>query len=59
MILVDSSVWVDYFNGVPSQETDFLDSLLGIEPVAIGDLILTEVVNADQKLIPFVVETPK
>lgn len=45
MILVDSSVWVDYFNGVRSRETDFLDSILGIEPVAIGDLILTEVLQ--------------
>lgn len=45
MILVDSSVWVDYFNGVPSKETDFLDSTLGFEPVAIGDLILTEVLQ--------------
>ena len=45
MILVDSSVWVDYFNGTRSSETDFLDSLLGIEPVAIGDLILAEVLQ--------------
>ena len=45
MILVDSSVWVDYFNGVRSRETDFLDSTLGFEPVAIGDLILTEVLQ--------------
>ena len=45
MILVDSSVWVDYFNGVRSKETDFLDSTLGFEPVAIGDLILTEVLQ--------------
>lgn len=45
MILVDSSVWVDYFNGIGSSETDFLDATLGIEPVAIGDLILTEVLQ--------------
>ena len=45
MILVDSSVWVDYFNGKVTQETDFLDALLGTEPVAIGDLILTEVLQ--------------
>lgn len=45
MILVDSSVWVDYFNGQGTQETDFLDSLLGTEPVAIGDLILAEVLQ--------------
>ena len=45
MILVDSSVWVDYFNGKPTPETDFLDSLLGTEPVAVGDLILAEVLQ--------------
>ena len=45
MILVDSSVWVDYFNGVRSRETDFLDSTLGQEPIAIGDLVLTEVLQ--------------
>ena len=45
MILVDSSVWVDYFNGQLTRETDYLDSLLGLEPVAIGDLILAEVLQ--------------
>lgn len=45
MILVDSRVWVDYFNGVRSRETDFLDATLGVEPVAIGDLILAEVLQ--------------
>lgn len=45
MLLVDSSVWVDYFNGQSTRETDHLDRLLGIEPVAIGDLILVEVLQ--------------
>ena len=45
MILIDSSVWVDYFNGTVNRETDTLDSLLGVEPIAIGDLILTEVLQ--------------
>jgi predicted nucleic acid-binding protein len=45
MILVDSSVWVGYFNGQAIRETDFLDALLGTEPVAIGDLILAEVLQ--------------
>ena len=45
MVLIDSSVWVDYFNGLPSAETDRLDALLGTEPVALGDLILTEVLQ--------------
>jgi predicted nucleic acid-binding protein len=45
MILVDSSVWVDYFNGTASSETDFLDTVLGAEPIAIGDFILAEVLQ--------------
>ena len=32
MIVVDSSVWVDYFNGKASRETDYLDALIGVEP---------------------------
>jgi hypothetical protein len=45
MLLVDSSVWVDYFNGRQTRETDYLDESLGVEPVAIGDLILAEVLQ--------------
>lgn len=45
MILVDSSVWIDYFSGIANIQTDKLDQLLGKEPVAVGDLILTEVLQ--------------
>ena len=45
MILVDSSVWIDYFRGLQTPQTDRLDSLLGSEPVATGDLVLTEVLQ--------------
>lgn len=45
MILVDSSVWIDFFRGTPTPEVNVLDRLLGTEPVAIGDLILTEVLQ--------------
>lgn len=45
MILVDSSVWIDYFRGTPTAEAERLDSLLGTEPVATGDLVLTEVLQ--------------
>lgn len=45
MILVDSSVWVDYFRGTITAQTDQLDRLLGREPLAIGDLILAEVLQ--------------
>jgi len=45
MILVDSSVWIDYFRGSITPQTETLDRLLGREPLAIGDLILTEVLQ--------------
>lgn len=45
MILVDSSVWIDYFRGASTPQSDRLDQLLGVEPLAIGDLILTEVLQ--------------
>lgn len=45
MTLVDSSVWIDYFRGTTTPQTNILDALLGNEPVATGDLILTEVLQ--------------
>ncbi|MFA5923199.1 MAG: hypothetical protein WC856_18235 [Methylococcaceae bacterium] len=45
MILVDSSVWIDYFNGNTTIASEKLDNLLGIRPVCTGDLILTEVLQ--------------
>ena len=45
MIMVDSSVWIDYFRGNATRQTDALDSLLGVEPLKIGDMILTEVLQ--------------
>jgi predicted nucleic acid-binding protein len=45
VILVDSSVWIDYFRGTSTPEAERLDSLLGTEPIATGDLILTEVLQ--------------
>lgn len=45
MIVVDSSVWIDYFTGVKNIQTDKLDTTLGLKPVALGDLILTEVLQ--------------
>ena len=45
MILVDSSVWIDYFRGAATPHTERLEALLGTEALAIGDLILTEVLQ--------------
>ncbi|MYB35120.1 MAG: PIN domain nuclease [Gammaproteobacteria bacterium] len=45
MILVDSSVWIDYFTGISNIQTNTLDQILGVHSVAAGDLILTEVLQ--------------
>jgi len=45
MILVDSSVWIDYFNGVESTETALLDEFLSTDTICIGDVILAEVLQ--------------
>lgn len=45
MIIVDTSVWIDYFNGYSTDETDILDAALGEQEVAIGDLIALEILR--------------
>jgi predicted nucleic acid-binding protein len=45
VILIDSSVWIDYFRGIQSSQTDRLHALLGNEPIATGDLVLAEVLQ--------------
>lgn len=45
MIVVDSSVWIDFFNGVDSKEVKLLDYFLSRRFVLIGDIILTEVLQ--------------
>jgi predicted nucleic acid-binding protein len=52
VILVDSSIWIDYFRGTITPHTERLDALLGSELICVGDLILTEVLqgfNTDRK----------
>jgi predicted nucleic acid-binding protein len=45
MLVVDTSVWVEYFNGVENPQTDFLNRVLDSTPILIGDLILAEVLQ--------------
>ena len=44
MIVVDSSVWIDYFNGRPTPEAQALDRMAEM-PIVIGDLIMAEVLQ--------------
>lgn len=45
MWIVDSSVWIDYFNGKVTRETELLHAALGQRPIGIGDIILLEVLQ--------------
>ena len=45
MILVDSSVWIDFFRNVDTAQAEWLDLHLGDETVLVGDLILAEVLR--------------
>ena len=45
MIIADTSVWIDYFNGVESAETDALDLALDDGVIAIGDIIFLEILQ--------------
>ena len=45
MLIVDSTVWVDYFNGIANSQTDYLHQTLDKTPILIGDLILAEVLQ--------------
>lgn len=48
MILVDSSVWIDYFRSAETPQVALLDSLFGRSPLAVGDLIAAEVLQGVQ-----------
>ena len=45
MFLVDSTIWIEYFNGVRSPHTDYLDARLSKDLILVGDLMLAEVLQ--------------
>ena len=45
MILADTSIWIDFFNGKITAETNFLDNALAEGNVIIGDLIMLEILQ--------------
>lgn len=45
MIIVDTTVWIDYFRGAHNAETDYLDRELGRQLFGLTDLILCEVLQ--------------
>lgn len=45
MTLVDTSVWIDFFNGAQADWTDRLAHLLANEPILLGDLVFCELLQ--------------
>ena len=45
MVIVDTTVWVDYLNGVHSPETDWLDAEMDRQRLGLTDIILCEVLQ--------------
>jgi predicted nucleic acid-binding protein len=45
MLVVDSTVWIAYFNGLENRQTDYLHTMVDKTPILIGDLILAEVLQ--------------
>lgn len=45
MILADTSVWIDYLNGVITPQTDLLDTALTEGMLVMGDLIFLEILQ--------------
>jgi predicted nucleic acid-binding protein len=45
LIVVDSSVWIDFLNGRETPHVRRLHTILGVEEVIVGDLMLCEVLQ--------------
>jgi predicted nucleic acid-binding protein len=45
VVIVDSSVWIDYFNGEHNPETDWLDAQLDRQRLGLTTIILSEVLH--------------
>jgi predicted nucleic acid-binding protein len=56
MVIVDTAIWVDYFNGTNTPETEWLDREVGRQEIGLTDLILCEVlqgVRSDSEFAAF------
>jgi predicted nucleic acid-binding protein len=53
MLLVDSSVWIDYFRGATMPQTDYLNDILTQREILVGDIILAEVLQGFRSDVDF------
>lgn len=45
MVIVDTTVWVDYLNDVTAPETEWLDTQLACQPLGLLDLMICEILQ--------------
>ena len=45
MVIVDTTVWVDYLNDVTTPETEWLDTQLARQPLGLLDLMICEILQ--------------
>jgi len=45
VVIVDTTVWIDYLQGAPNAETDWLDAELNRQRLGLTDIILCEVLQ--------------
>src|SRR5215467_1804776 len=45
MVIIDTTIWIDYLRGVHNKETNYLDRELGRQPFGLTDLILCEILQ--------------
>jgi predicted nucleic acid-binding protein len=52
--IVDSTVWIDYFRGRSTAQTDWLDQHAGTDPIGLTDLVLCDVLQGvrDERVLP-------
>ena len=53
MVVVDTTVWIDYFRGKKTAEALWLDRALGVTRIAICDLILCELLQGTDSDVHF------
>lgn len=53
MVVVDTTVWIDYLGGMQNDHTSWLHRELGRQPLALTDLILCEVLQGIRSDVAF------
>src|SRR5258705_12999614 len=54
MVIVNTTVWIDYLGGVTNPETQWLDNEVGKQSIGLTDLILCEVLQGIRDKLAFV-----